>query len=66
MYKNGYSNITRPKKNDRVGLNGRPESILTPKSCASLYYVILLLTPLTVLVYDLSLLRSPRCPKSRP
>jgi len=27
MYKNGYSNITEPKKNDRVGLNRRPESL---------------------------------------
>lgn len=27
-YKNGYSNITEPKKNDRVGLNRHPESIL--------------------------------------
>ena len=27
MYKNGYSNITEPKKNDRVGLNRCPEPL---------------------------------------
>ena len=26
-YKNGYSNITEPKKNDRVGLSRHPESV---------------------------------------
>jgi len=27
MYKNGYSNIKEPKKNDTVGLKRLPESI---------------------------------------
>jgi len=27
MYKNGYSNITEPKKKNRVGLNKRPELV---------------------------------------
>jgi len=27
MYKNSYSNITKPKKNNKVSLNKRPELI---------------------------------------